>query len=147
MRNDLDELALKSSSDLESVNDNLTDLINTNKSLTDAQREEMLKIIENNADASAEGLSNLYDELTNIITSNETSNTNEREKLLNQLDSLQNTTASQFDDYEQRIQALENKSKATTAPTVNKAGEEAEFDFGYKNGVYGYWISNTFYPF
>ena len=147
LRNDLDELALKSSSDLESVNDNLTDLINTNKSLTDAQREEMLKIIENNADASAEGLSNLYDELTNIITSNETSNTNEREKLLNQLDSLQNTTASQFDDYEQRIQALENKSKATTAPTVNKAGEEAEFDFGYKNGVYGYWISNTFYPF
>lgn len=143
----LDELALKSSADLETVNSNLTDIINKNKSLTDAQREEMLKVINDNADASSQGLSNLYDQLTEIINSNETNNANEREKLLSEITSLQNNTASHFDDYEQRVKALENKSKATTAPTVNKSGENAEFDFGYKNGVYGYWISNSFYPF
>ncbi len=143
----LDELALKSSADLETVNDNLTDIINKNKSLTDAQREEMLKVISDNADASAQGLSNLYDELTEIINTNESNNSSEREKLLQQLTSLQDNTSSHFDDYDQRIKALENKSKATTAPTVNKSGANAEFDFGYKNGVYGYWVSNTFYPF
>ena len=143
----LDALALKSSTDLKTVNDNLTEIINENKSLTDAQRKEMLEIINDNADASAQGLENLYNQLTDIINSNETNNSNEREKLLAELTSLQNNTSSHFEDYEQRIKALENKSKATTAPTVNKTGENAEFDFGYRNGVYGYWISNTFYPF
>ena len=144
---DLDELALKSSADLETVNDNLTDIINKNKSLTDAQRDEMLKVINDNADASSQGMTNLYNQLTEIINTNESNNYNERNKLLQQLTSLQDNTSSHFDDYEQRVKALENKSKATTAPTVNKAGANAEFDFGYKNGVYGYWISNSFYPF
>ena len=147
LEKNLDELALKSSADLETVNENLTDIINKNKSLTDAQREEMLKVISDNADASSQGLSNLYDQLTEIINNNETNNSNEREKLLQQLTSLQDNTSSHFDNYEQRIKALEYKSKATTAPTVNKTGADAEFDFGYKNGVYGYWISNSFYPF
>ena len=143
----LDALALKSSADLDAVNSNLTDIINKNKSLTDAQREEMLKVINENADASSLGLTNLYNQLTEIINSNETTNSNEREKLLQEITSLQDNTSSHFDDYEQRIKSLENKSRATNTPTVNKTRENAEFDFGYRNGVYGYWISNTFYPF
>ena len=68
------------------------------------------------------------------------------DSLSNDITNLQNETTTHFDDYEQRIQALENKSKATSSPTINNSGENSEFDFGYQNGAYGYWINNSFYP-
>ena len=65
-------------------NKNLTDIINNNKSLSDEQRQQMLAIINGNADASAEGLEKVQADLTAIINSNNTENTKEREKLLEQ---------------------------------------------------------------
>ena len=139
LRNDLDALAVKSSTDLEAVNENLTDIINKNKSLSDEQRAQMLQLINNNADASAEGMDKLRSDLTAVINSNDTKNEKEREKLLKQLNALSDNTATHMDDYEKRIKNLEDR-------TTSLDGSQ-KFQFDCKNGIQGYSVDGVFYPF
>ena len=68
LNNRVDELELKTAGDLNSLNETLINLINNNKSLTDEQREQMLALINGNADASAENLSALYDQLMALMS-------------------------------------------------------------------------------
>lgn len=139
LRNDLDALAVKSSTDLEAVNENLTDIINKNKSLSDEQRAQMLQIINDNADSSAEGMDKLRSDLTAVINSNDTKNEKEREKLLKQLNALSDNTATHMDDYEKRIKNLEDR-------TTSLDGSQ-KFQFDCKNGIQGYSVDGVFYPF
>ena len=139
LRNDLDALAVKSSTDLEAVNENLTDIINKNKSLSDEQRAQMLQLINDNADASAEGMDKLRSDLTAVINSNDTKNEKEREKLLKQLNALSDNTAAHMDDYEKRIKNLEDR-------TTSLDGSQ-KFQFDCKNGIQGYSVDGVFYPF
>ena len=148
LQSQIEELELQSSLNLDAVNKNLIDMITNNQSLTEEQRQQMLNIINNNADASQEGLQALYDKLLAVINSQSNENTKEREKLLEQMNALEDNTASYMDDYEKRIKMLEDKSKASTAPTsgTDNSGEGADFDFGYQGGAYGYWADGVFHP-
>lgn len=139
LASDLEQLELKTSLNLEMVNQNLIDMINDNKSLTDEQREEMLKKIEENEDSSMDGLQNLYQQLIEIINSNESENSIEREKILNQLDALNDNTAAYMDDYEKRIKDLEDR-------TTSLDGQH-KMQFDYQNGSYGFSIDGTYRPF
>ena len=139
LASDLEQLELKTSLNLEMVNQNLVDMINDNKSLTDEQREEMLKKIEENEDSSMDGLQSLYQQLIEIINSNESENSIEREKILNQLDALNDNTAAYMDDYEKRIKDLEDR-------TTSLDGQH-KMQFDYQNGSYGFSIDGTYRPF
>ncbi|MBQ3774033.1 MAG: hypothetical protein II833_06560, partial [Pseudobutyrivibrio sp.] len=58
------------------------------------------------------------------------------------------TSGEEIEKLKERINALEDKSQATEKPSYTPGlNKNAEFDFAYKNGVYGYWINEVFYPF
>ena len=142
LNNRVDELELKTAGDLNSLNETLINLINNNKSLTDEQREQMLALINGNADASAENLSALYDQLMALMSEsdeNALKNATEREKLLSQLEILKNNNASVTDALTKRVEKLEDR---TTAP------DNTEFEFGNQDDSYGYYLPDgTFKPF
>lgn len=142
LNNRVDELELKTAGDLNSLNETLINLINNNKSLTDEQREQMLALINGNADASAENLSALYDQLMALMSAsdeNALKNATEREKLLSQLEILKNNNASVTDALTKRVEKLEDR---TTAP------DNTEFEFGNQDDSYGYYLPDgTFKPF
>lgn len=139
---DLEELELKSSLNMEQLGKNLTELINDNKSLTDEQREQMLAIIEGNADVSKEGLNTLYEKLLEIINGNDTANEKEREKLLEQIKALTDNTASYMDDYEKRITAIEKEMDGR----FTSNGVEMNFGYDESTGSYGYYVGGVYNP-
>nr|MCR5101307.1 hypothetical protein [Butyrivibrio sp.] len=145
---DLEELEAKTSLNNDQLKENLENIIEKNMSLDKEQKEAIMAIINSNDDVTKEGLTDLHTQLKEALKGMKTENTNERNALLEQLEMLENNTASYMNDYEKRIKMLEDKSKASTAPTegATTSGEGADFDFGYSSGAYGYWADGIFHP-
>lgn len=93
-------------------------------------------------------LVDLHAKLINIINNNKALTDEECKLLLQLINENATTSGEEIEKLKERINALEDKSRATEKPSYTPGlNKNAEFDFAYKNGVYGYWINEVFYPF
>lgn len=94
MDNSLAALEIKQGSDLQELNEYLTNIINENANLSAQQKEDMLKLINENQDSSQEALEKLYNDLSAIAGDA----MDQDAALKSQLEALNNTVAGDITD-------------------------------------------------
>ncbi len=85
--------------------------------------------------------------LIELINNNKSLTDEQCALLLKLINDNANSNSAELEKLKERIQFLEKKSKASDAPTKQENADGTDFDFAYKNGVYGYWVEDVFYPF
>ena len=126
----IDELDKKSSSKIDDLDNK------TNTKIDDLDNKTNTNLVD------------LHAKLINIINNNKALTDEECKLLLQLINENATTSGEEIEKLKERINALEDKSRATEKPSYTPGlNKNAEFDFAYKNGVYGYWINEVFYPF
>ena len=126
----IDELDKKSSSKIDDLDNK------TNTKIDDLDNKTNTNLVD------------LHAKLINIINNNKALTDEECKLLLQLINENATTSGEEIEKLKDRINALEDKSQATEKPSYTPGlNKNAEFDFAYKNGVYGYWINEVFYPF
>ena len=136
LNNRVDELELKTATDLDDLKDNLLKLIEDNQSLSDEQRQKLKDLINSATDQSESGLKQLYNDLIAAMNEGDQSlaeqNTKDRDKLLAALETLNNNTAATMDSLERRVKNLEDRTTWTVGD------ERSEFQYRVDDGTQGY---------
>lgn len=135
-----------------STDESITNLSNsTTKSLTDLKNSTDKNILDL-SNQTTQNINNLKSETSNSINSLKSETTNNINKLktetTNSIDSLRKYVDKQDTNYYNLSQSGDAKLQGD----INKINDRLsdnnkEFEFRYKNGCYGYYVNDTFYPF
>ncbi len=135
--------AIKSSDEMLKLYQQLLDTVAASDATNASEQEKLLQQIEA-LESNTESYKDSNNDRVTAIENNAEAYKNSNDQ---RIKDIENNTAAYIDSNDKRIKALEDKSRATDAPTTSSSSDAAEFDFGYKNGSYGYWINGTLHMF